>query len=282
VGLSVPGAAPHTRVLAVNELPSSPDVPPTVDLPTPRRALAVGAHPDDIEFGCGATLAKWAAAGCELHHLVLTDGAKGTWDPSQDLETLVATRQEEQRRAAAILGGGDVTFLGFPDGELRNSVREQWEVCRVVRSLRPDVVLGHDPWRRYRLHPDHRHAGYVVTDALVAARDPLFFPEQELAPHRPDALLLWEADVVNHVETVVGHEETKVDALLAHRTQYRSTMGIEVDDRPEATADGGAGDDAPADGGRVAFRRRVLAQLADQGRLAAAPAGEAFHLLTDL
>ena len=52
----------------------------TSELDTPRIALAVGAHPDDVEFGCGATLAKWAASGCVVHHLVLTDGSKGTWD----------------------------------------------------------------------------------------------------------------------------------------------------------------------------------------------------------
>ena len=93
-----------------------------------------------------------------------------------------------------------MAFLGWPDGELRNGVREQWEVCRWIRSVRPDVILGHDPWRRYRLHPDHRNAGFLVTDSIVAARDPLFFADQELPPHRPRSLLLWEADLPNHVE----------------------------------------------------------------------------------
>ena len=73
----------------------------TVDLPAPAVALAIGAHPDDIEFGAGATLAKWAAAGCRVHHLVLTDGSKGSWDPDEDLERLVADRMQECREAAA-------------------------------------------------------------------------------------------------------------------------------------------------------------------------------------
>ena len=67
------------------------------DLPTPGRALAIGAHPDDIDFGCGATLAKWAADGCEVHVLVCTDGSKGTWDPTTDQAALVVRRQAEQR-----------------------------------------------------------------------------------------------------------------------------------------------------------------------------------------
>lgn len=263
-------AAPGRRgiVLPVNDLFGSGPI--TTDLPTPARALAVGAHPDDIEFGCGGTLAKWAGAGCEIHHLVLTDGSKGTWDPDSDPAALVATRQEEQREAARLLGGGDVGFLGYPDGGLRNGIPEQREVCRWIREVRPDVVLGHDPWRRYRLHPDHRHAGFVLTDALVAARDPLFFPDQDLVPHRPSALLLWEADVPNHVEDVEGFADVKIRALLAHRSQHETTMGV-----------GAGGTTGTADELEV-FRRLVLAKLAEHGGIATLTLGESFHLISDI
>ena len=87
----------------------SSTTPASTNLPTPAIALAIAAHPDDVEFQAGATLAKWAAAGCAIHHLILTDGSKGSWDPTEDQATLVATREAEQRRAAARLGGG-------PDG----------------------------------------------------------------------------------------------------------------------------------------------------------------------
>ncbi len=242
--------------------------PVTTDLETPERALAICAHPDDIEIGCGATLAKWAAKGCAIHHLVLTDGSKGTWDADRDEASLVATRQEEQREAARRLGGGDVGFLGLPDGELRNTIREQWEVARWIRQIRPDVVLAHDPWRRYRLHPDHRNAGYVVTDALVAARDPLYFADQELAPHRPRALLLFEADVANHVENVAGFEEAKVAALLTHRSQYETTLGLDANAEPEARA-----------AAEAAFSEQIRALLVEHGALAGIESGESFHRL---
>jgi LmbE family N-acetylglucosaminyl deacetylase len=247
--------------------------PITTNLEVPARALAIGAHPDDIEIGCGGTMAKWAAAGCEIHHLVLTDGSKGPWDPDQDVASLVAARQEEQRAAARLLGGGEVGFLGWPDGELRNTIREQWEVSRWIRHIRPDVVFGHDPWRRYRLHPDHRNAGFVVTDSLVAARDPQFFADQDLAPHRPTALLLFEADVPNHVEDVAGFEQVKIDALLAHRSQYETTLGIEGtpdDDSPGTSADVGS---------LRVFADRIRAQLAEHGELAGFALGESFHRL---
>ena len=211
------------------------DAVPSVDLPRPARVLAVGAHPDDIEFGCGATLAKWSAAGAEVHLLVLTDGSKGTWDPDADPAALAAMRVAEQDAAAAHLGARRVHRTELVDGELAEGPDERAAVCAVVRTSRPDVVLTHDPWKRYRLHPDHRHAGFLVLDALVAARDPHYFPEIGPAPHRPDLALLFEAEVVDHYERVDTTFSAKVDALLAHRSQWHSTMGID-DGSPGASA----------------------------------------------
>jgi len=246
------------------------------NLPVPRRALAVGAHPDDIEFGCGATLAKWAAAGCRIALVVCTDGSKGTWDPETDPAELVVTRQAEQHAAArALHAEAEVVFLGWHDGELESGLRQRWEVAAWIRRLQPDVILGHDPWKRYRLHPDHRNAGWLVTDGIVAARDPLFFPELDAPPHRPSALLLFEADTANHVEDVAGYVDTKVTALLEHKSQHRSTMAISsVPAIP-------APEDAPDDD-VVQFRRRIDNQLAEHGALAGLSAGEAFHRIDRL
>jgi LmbE family N-acetylglucosaminyl deacetylase len=241
----------------------------SVDLAVPDRALAVGAHSDDVEFGCGATLAKWTTAGCEVHLLVLTDGSKGTWDPDADLDALVSQRREEQQRAAAVLGLAAVTFLDFADGELDSGARARAQVCEVIRRSRPDVVLGHDPWARYQLHPDHRHAGLLVADGIVAARDPHFFAEQGLASHRPEALLLFEAEEPDHVERVDGFIDVKVEALLCHRSQWRSTMRIDETD-PDVDAQ------------RAAFTHRIHREAAAAGRRTHAPHAEAFKLLTDL
>jgi LmbE family N-acetylglucosaminyl deacetylase len=235
------------------------------NLPTPRIALAIGAHPDDVEFGCGGTLAKWAGAGCLVHYLVCTDGSKGTWNPDADTAALVHNRQREQRAAAARLGArGEVVFLGQVDGELDSSLAIRGEVARWIRTLRPDVVLGHDPWKRYRLHPDHRHAGLLACDAVVAARDPHFFRDQGLAPHRPTALLLWEADVVNHIEDVSTSLPAKLNALLAHHSQFESTMKA-IDDTQIAE-----------------FRQRITDRLAGIGKPFNFAAAEAFALINDL
>ncbi len=209
----------------------------SANLPTPGRALAIGAHPDDIEFQCGATLAKWAAGGCTIDHLVLTDGSKGSWDPTADTAELIRSRQEEQRAAAASLGAkGEVVFLGHVDGELQSTLAVREELTYWIRRLRPDVVLGHDPWKRYRLHPDHRHSGWLTVDSVVAARDPHFYPSGDLSHHRPSALLLFEADEADHTEDVTGFGESKVAALLAHRSQHQSTMAIPPGDDGTALA----------------------------------------------
>ncbi len=231
----------------------------------PGIALAIGAHPDDVEFGCGGTVAKWATQGCIVHHLVCTDGSKGTWDPHADTAALVVTRQHEQRAAAAALGAtGEVVFLGWPDGELDSGLRQRWEVAYWIRRLQPQVVLGHDPWKRYRLHPDHRHAGLLACEGIVAARDPHFFPEQQLPHHRPDTLLLWEADEPDHVEDVSDHVDAKLAGLEAHASQFESTMKATDDEAMEK------------------FRTRIRGRLGGLGEPHGFGAAEVFKRISDL
>lgn len=238
----------------------------TTDLAVPASVLAVGAHPDDIEFHCGATLARWAETGATVHFAVFTDGAKGTWDPAADTSALAATRAAEAARAAGVLGAtGELTLWGITDGELATATAGNTlgdELVTLIRRLAPTVVLGHDPWRRYRLHPDHRAAGWLVVDACVAARDPHFSPH--LGPaHRPEWLLLFEADEPDHVEQAPTEAlDTKVDALLAHRSQWRSTMFIDDDD----------------DGtGRDRFVRHIIDAAGAVGRSAGTSPGESFR-----
>jgi LmbE family N-acetylglucosaminyl deacetylase len=163
---------------------------------------------------------------------------------------------------------GVVLFLDHVDGELDSDLKTRGEVAGVIRELRPDVVFGHDPWKRYRLHPDHRHAGLLACEGIVAARDPHFYREQRLDAHRPSALLLWEADEPDHVEDVGGHGgrfvDRKLDALEAHASQFESTMKARDDDQ------------------LAAFRHRISARLAGLGEPFGYQAAEVFKLITDL
>ncbi len=238
------------------------------DLSFPSSALAIGAHPDDIEFGCGGTLAKWAAVGCEVHMLVLTDGSKGTWNPSDDPSMLIDHRKVEALAAATVLGNCELHWAGLIDGELSATAAEREHIVRAIRDIRPEVLLGHDPWKRYRLHPDHRHAGWLTVDGAVAARDPHFFPEVGNSPHRPNHLLLFEADEPDHTESIDASLSTKIAALTCHRSQWQTTMGIDAGSENEAlqheafaervTADAQAAAVASVYNVGEAFRRLVL------------------------
>ena len=252
--------------LPVGDLPTAP--PSSRDLPTPARALAIVAHPDDAEFQCGGTLAKWAANGCVINHLVLTDGSKGTWNADEDTEELVERRRAEQMEAARRLGSkGKVVMLGHVDGELQPTLHTRDQVAYWIRSLQPEVVLAHDPWKRYRLHPDHRNAGWLALDAIVAARDPHYFGHHGLAVHRPDYVLLFEADEPDHVEDITTFVDTKVDALLAHTSQFVTTHSIPIDDDGTAV---------------TVFGERIGDHAAAVGAVTGVDRGESFKLLNHL
>ena len=246
-----------------SDLQSDQDAP-LPGLAVPHRALAVGAHPDDIEFGAGGTLARWLRDGCRVTMLVVTDGSKGTWDPALDPAVLIEMRRREQRAAAEALGGAEVVHLDHVDGELEATMALREELCRWIRRCEPDVVLGHDPWLRYQLHPDHRAAGIGLVDAVVAARDHLFFPDQALPAHRPGALLLWSADAPDHHESIAGTIDVKISALLCHTSQGTTTMGgAELDDHR-----------------RAHFADRVRSRAREIGREVGMEMAESFKRLT--
>jgi len=233
-------------------------------LEVPRRALALGAHPDDIEFGCGGTLAIWAAAGCHVTMVVVTDGSKGSWDPSADPAALAAARADEQQSAAATLGAADVIRLNYVDGELEYSMELRRRVAEQIRLAKPDVFLSHDPWQRYQLHPDHRVTGLGAVDGMVAARDPLFFPEMDLESHRPGAMLLWSADAPDYWQDIEDGLDTKIKALLCHSSQGETTMG-----------DAHSGGEAQA-----AFEKRIKEWAARNAEPVGVAYAEAFKRLT--
>ncbi len=249
--------------VATNLYDALHDDPPSID--TPGRILAIGAHPDDIEFGCGATIARWTSRGADAVFAIVTDGSKGTWDPDADPATVASTRSKEAESAGAVLGASVVEHLGYVDGDLEYSMDLRARTAALIRRHRPDVVLSHDPWQRYQLHPDHRVTGFAVVDGVVAARDPHYFPEQEMLPHRPDALLLWSADEPDYIEpTTPAALEAKVAALLCHASQAETTMAGA--DRDEAS--------------REAFSHKIEAWARRAGHASGVESAEVFKRIT--
>lgn len=205
---------------------------PVLDTDIPARVLAVYAHPDDPEISAGGTLARWAAAGSEVHVLVTTLGDKGSSDPDVDTEALARLRREESAAAARVLGVAGTHHLDHPDGELPDDRVLRAELVRAIRSLRPDVVLCPDPTAvffgdGYVNHRDHRVTGFAAIDAASpAAGNPHYFPElraEGLEVHQPRALYLSGTLEPNVWIDVSDTLDRKVEALFCHASQLVET-----------------------------------------------------------
>ena len=193
------------------------------DVPT--RALAIYAHPDDPDVSCGGTLAAWAAAGCEVHTLICTDGGKGTPDPDRDPSELVRARTAEAAAAAEVLGVAGQERFGLPDGELVDDEAFRGALVAVIRRIRPDTVLCPDPTavffgQDYFNHRDHRITGFAVLDAVApAAAMPHYFPGTGPV-HQVWTVLLsgtLTPDVWVDISKTV---DRKAEAVACHRSQF--------------------------------------------------------------
>jgi LmbE family N-acetylglucosaminyl deacetylase len=190
--------------------------------------LAVFAHPDDMEIAVGGTLAKWAAAGREVHLMVLTNGDRGSQDPGLDRRELAATRVRETEAAAEAMGLASVRIGSIPDGELENTAAVREPVVRRIREVRTETLVSVDPTavffeNRYYNHSDHRMAGWVALDACFpGSGNPHFFAEQlreGLEPKDVHDLWLGWTNEPNHQEDITGFLRLKVDALAKHESQ---------------------------------------------------------------
>ncbi len=197
---------------------------------SPKSAMAIYAHPDDIEFSCAGTLARWALAGARIVYVVCTSGDVGIAEPGMTREKAREIREAEQRAAAKIIGAEEVIFLREPDGILQPTLELRKKLVREIRRFRPEVVVTGDPtvvWGgdNYINHPDHRAAATAALDATFpAAGQPNLFEElaaEGLSAHKPRKVYVstwYESNAfVNIGETI----DIKIEALRAHASQMK-------------------------------------------------------------
>ena len=204
-----------------------PDAVVLVD-ESPACALAVYAHPDDADVSCGGTMARWAAAGAEVHVVICAAGDKGSSDPTTDPAELTKRRAAEAGAAVAALGLAGHHLLGHPDGEIENDRALRAELVGLIRRLRPQVVACPDPTAvffggRYFNHRDHRQVGWATLDAVLpAAASPHYFPDQG-APHQVETVYLSGTLEPDALVDISDHVEAKTEALLCHESQLGET-----------------------------------------------------------
>ncbi len=210
----------------------------------PKRAMVIVAHPDDPEFFCGGTVALWCAAGTEVIYLILTNGNKGSDDPSLTPESLAKIRQKEQQAAADVLGVKEIIFFNEPDGELESTLELRKQVVSQIRKHRPDAVIALDPTRfffedRYVNHADHRVAGEVAIDAVYpAARNRMYHPEllkEGLEPHTVKDIYIVEPEHPTLYVDITDVGETKINAIWCHTSQITDPKGSAERWRKRAT-----------------------------------------------
>jgi LmbE family N-acetylglucosaminyl deacetylase len=198
------------------------------------RVLVVSAHPDDADFGAAGTVAIFGDKGVEVTYLLVTDGDAGGNDRTLDNSGMAELRRAEQTAAAKAVGVTDVRFLGHADGTVVPSLELRRDIARVIRQVRPDLVITHHPDRNYQFiapsHPDHRAVGGATLDAVYPdARNPYAFPE--LAAEGLEAWTVREVwltggSTPNHWVDITEAIDRKLAALQSHVSQVAHVEGF--------------------------------------------------------
>lgn len=195
----------------------------------PESAMVIVAHPDDIEFTCAGTMAKWAKAGCEIVYVLCTSGDVGIAEPGMTNERAAEIREAETVEAANRTGVKTVVFLQEPDGLLEPTLALRKKLVREIRRYKPEVVITGDPTvvffnDTYINHPDHRAAATAALDAVFpAAGQPNLFQDLEsegLYAHKTRKVFVTSTQNPDYFVSIDETINTKLDALLAHESQF--------------------------------------------------------------
>ncbi len=207
--------------------------------------MVVAAHPDDLESGCGGTLARMIDAGAVVRILLVTSGNKGSTDPHADLQELATRREREATEGARLLGANGIIFLRHPDGEVEASWKLCGEIVRWIRTWKPEVIFTFDPEHplpRYVAHRDHRVVGRMTLDAVYpAARDPLNFPDQiasGLEVHCVGQVWLFASEMADRYVDITDGLDRKIAARLAHESQTSDPDALRTTWRERSNATG--------------------------------------------
>jgi LmbE family N-acetylglucosaminyl deacetylase len=193
--------------------------------------MVIIAHPDDAEFTCAGTVARWIREGSQVIYVVCTDGSRGSNEPNMPPERMAPLRRAEQMEAARILGVKTTVFLDHEDGTLQPTLQLRRELTRLIRCYAPDIVICSDPTRYfhhdvYVNHPDHRAAGEAALYAIFPSAVTRFvFPElldEGLQPHKVQEIYLYGSPEPNIFVDISDTIELKIAALKAHRSQVTS------------------------------------------------------------
>ncbi|TDD26157.1 PIG-L deacetylase family protein [Nonomuraea diastatica] len=226
-----------------------------------QRALAIVAHPDDLEYGCASAVATWTDAGREVSYVLATKGEAGidTLEPAKS----AAVREREQRASAAVVGVTSVEFLGHADGVIEYGTALRKDLASAIRRHRPELVVTLNPdetWNgTYWNTPDHRAVGRAVLDAAGDAGNRWIFPDTEAEPWDG---VRWVAVAGSasptHAVDVTSGLERGVRSLMEHRAYIEALTTEDPEAYARNLIEGFATETAERFGGRPAVSFRLF------------------------
>ncbi len=194
-----------------------------------KNILVFVAHHDDAELGAGGSIARWIADGAVVRTVICTNGDKGTKHEIPPYK-LTETREREQLAASKSLGVKETLFLRHLDGELEDTRAFRNQIAFLIRHLKPDTVVTHDPWLNHYSHPDHQAVGHATFKGLIYARDHHFLPELTYAgikAHHTNTLIYTRSDESNFFVDISGTIEQKIRSIKAHKSQIHNPRAME-------------------------------------------------------
>lgn len=186
--------------------------------------LVIAAHPDDADFYCGGTIARWIEEGSNVNYVICTDGALGSEDGRISSDELIELRKREQKAANQIMGVLETVYLNHPDMGLLGGELLRKELAREIRRFKPQILMTFDPWLKYELHPDHTVAGFETIYARLAARMPLKYRDLENDGYPAwqgiSEIYLFKTDNPNTWVETEDHLRVKIEVLKCHKSQF--------------------------------------------------------------
>lgn len=187
------------------------------------RILCIQPHPDDNEVGAGATIAKLAERGSEIYYLTVTDGCLGTRDVSIRPSELVKIREREQQASADFLGVKKLFSLGLRDNIPQSDSEVASGIVKIIREVKPQLIMTVDPWLPYEGHTDHRKVGLAAVEAFLSASNPRYPYVDETTTYETwtvEAIAFYNTAYPNTFIDVSGYMDKKLAALAFHKSQF--------------------------------------------------------------
>ncbi len=200
-----------------------------------KKFLVFSPHPDDVDFGFAGSAATLVKSGHEVVYCIITDGSKGAHKAGLSAKAMKKLREKEQINAAKVVGVKKILFLNEIDGEVENNRALRKKIVRIIRAVRPDVIVSPDPANKsftsfYGFHRDHRQSAEAAFDSVYPASGSKYFflyLYPKFKPHHVNEAWFWNPEKPNKFIDISKTFRLKLKALREHESQFKDFSAVE-------------------------------------------------------